>query len=143
MNIEKQTDSESAATPELCGMPLGEEPQNLHCTRSLHDGVHAFVHEGFDYVSLYQADDPKVRDYEHCWTCFELITDANRATGPCSGNYCKDHVGPAQARYRARNGCKVCGYDGPHEMRNYDLLWGEGDIHCGRCGAYVRMFYRD
>lgn len=30
-----------------------------------------------------------------------------------------------------------------HTMRNYTPSWGEGDIHCGKCGEFVRTFSRD
>lgn len=27
-----------------------------------------------------------------------------------------------------------------HEIRNYSMMWHEGDIHCKLCGTYVRMY---
>lgn len=30
-----------------------------------------------------------------------------------------------------------------HEIRNYDIVWGDGDIHCTECGTRVRSFDRD
>lgn len=27
-----------------------------------------------------------------------------------------------------------------HEVRNYDLMWHDGDVHCKKCGAYVRTY---
>jgi len=26
------------------------------------------------------------------------------------------------------------------EMRNYEAMWHEGDIHCARCGEFIRRF---
>lgn len=26
------------------------------------------------------------------------------------------------------------------EMRNYSMLWHEGDIHCAICGKFIRTF---
>lgn len=33
-----------------------------------------------------------------------------------------------------------CGAVGEVEMRNYEVAWHEGDVHCARCGAYIRRF---
>lgn len=27
-----------------------------------------------------------------------------------------------------------------HELRNYSMMWHEGDIHCGKCGTFVRYY---
>lgn len=27
-----------------------------------------------------------------------------------------------------------------HEVRNYNPTWHDGDVHCTRCGAYVRTY---
>lgn len=35
--------------------------------------------------------------------------------------------------------CLKCGST-EFEMRNYSMMWHEGDIHCARCGAYIRRF---
>ncbi len=35
--------------------------------------------------------------------------------------------------------CPDCG-SAEFEMRNYSLLWHEGDIHCARCGKFIRTF---
>lgn len=29
------------------------------------------------------------------------------------------------------------------EMRNYDLMWGDADIYCLKCGSFVRYWDRD
>lgn len=37
--------------------------------------------------------------------------------------------------------CPKC--DAPpseHEVRNHDLMWHDGDVHCTKCGAYVRAY---
>lgn len=38
--------------------------------------------------------------------------------------------------------CPKCGDDNPdhREMRNYSMMWHEGDIHCTNCGAFIRYF---
>lgn len=39
--------------------------------------------------------------------------------------------------------CPKCGSPpNEHEVRNYDLIWGDGDIHCCICGTYVRGYDR-
>jgi ribosomal protein S27AE len=35
--------------------------------------------------------------------------------------------------------CPDCGND-QFEMRNYSLMWHDGDIHCARCGKFIRSF---
>ena len=35
--------------------------------------------------------------------------------------------------------CPACGST-DFEMRNYERMWHEGDIHCARCGQYIRRF---
>lgn len=35
--------------------------------------------------------------------------------------------------------CAGCGST-DFEMRNYELAWHEGDIHCARCGKFLRRF---
>ena len=35
--------------------------------------------------------------------------------------------------------CPNCGST-DFEMRNYDMAWHEGDIHCARCGRFIRRF---
>lgn len=27
-----------------------------------------------------------------------------------------------------------------HELRNYNMMWHDGDVHCIDCGTYVRMW---
>lgn len=38
------------------------------------------------------------------------------------------------------NRCKKCGYSGQLIMKNFDAVAREADLHCGQCGAYVRMW---
>ena len=35
--------------------------------------------------------------------------------------------------------CPDCGST-EFEMHNYELAWHEGDIHCARCGKFIRRF---
>lgn len=35
--------------------------------------------------------------------------------------------------------CPDCGST-EFEMRNYSMMWHEGDIHCARCGKFIRKF---
>lgn len=40
--------------------------------------------------------------------------------------------------------CPHCGANKSHqEVRNYDLIWGDGDVYCCSCGGYVRSWDRD
>ncbi|MEK7640658.1 MAG: hypothetical protein AAB389_01530 [Patescibacteria group bacterium] len=37
--------------------------------------------------------------------------------------------------------CPKC--DAPpsrHEVRNHSVIWHDGDVHCTKCGTYVRMY---
>ena len=37
--------------------------------------------------------------------------------------------------------CPKCGAPpSEQELRNYDRMWGEGDLYCKKCGTYVRGF---
>ncbi|MFB3779679.1 MAG: hypothetical protein ACE141_18820 [Bryobacteraceae bacterium] len=36
-----------------------------------------------------------------------------------------------------RDTCPKCGST-EMELRNYSMLWHDGDVHCAVCGAYVR-----
>lgn len=37
--------------------------------------------------------------------------------------------------------CPHCGAPpSEHEVRNHSLMWHDGDVHCRRCGGYVRMY---
>ena len=38
-----------------------------------------------------------------------------------------------------RNRCKKCGST-ETVMKNYSMMWHEGDIYCAKCGEYIRMF---
>lgn len=35
--------------------------------------------------------------------------------------------------------CPECGSE-EFEMRNYSMMWHEGDIHCAKCGEFIRTF---
>lgn len=35
--------------------------------------------------------------------------------------------------------CPVCGSH-EFEMRNYSMIWHDGDIHCALCGEFIRVF---
>lgn len=40
-----------------------------------------------------------------------------------------------------RNHCPVCDSTSrDHEVRGYNMMWGDGDVYCMKCGAYVRMW---
>lgn len=37
--------------------------------------------------------------------------------------------------------CPGCGAPpSQHEVRNYSLMWHDGDVHCTKCGTYVRPY---
>lgn len=37
--------------------------------------------------------------------------------------------------------CPKCGSPpSDHELRNYSMMWHEGDIHCVKCETFVRSF---
>jgi uncharacterized Zn finger protein (UPF0148 family) len=37
--------------------------------------------------------------------------------------------------------CPKCGSPpSEHEVRNHSLMWHDGDVHCTKCGAYVRSY---
>lgn len=37
--------------------------------------------------------------------------------------------------------CPECGSPpSDHEVRNYDMMWHEGDIHCSKCNTFVRYY---
>lgn len=37
--------------------------------------------------------------------------------------------------------CPKCSASPEHyEIRNYDMMWHDGDIHCGQCGEFIRSF---
>ena len=40
---------------------------------------------------------------------------------------------------RAGTKCPECGST-DFEMRDYELMWHEGNIHCARCGHFIRHF---
>jgi hypothetical protein len=34
---------------------------------------------------------------------------------------------------------ETCGQKpGEYEIRNHSLMWGEGEVHCLRCGTFIR-----
>ena len=37
--------------------------------------------------------------------------------------------------------CPNCGAPpSEHEVRNHNPMWNDGDVHCTKCGAYVRTY---
>jgi hypothetical protein len=41
------------------------------------------------------------------------------------------------------NDYKKCPVDPNHKgyvVRNYDMMWHDGDVHCAECGAYIRTY---
>jgi hypothetical protein len=43
--------------------------------------------------------------------------------------------------YAGSPNCPKC--DAPpseHEVRNHSLMWHDGDVHCKKCGTYVRDY---
>lgn len=37
--------------------------------------------------------------------------------------------------------CPKCGLDpSQFEVRNYDEMWRDGDVHCTGCGTYIRAY---
>lgn len=132
MNLQK----EHTDTDEQCNVVLGQKK----CARDIHtSGPHVVRYDtGEEY--LYDYDDHSQMISGICKTCYEPLTDFNKSERPGCYGYCKLHGESAFERYFARNGCKKCGFVGPHNLLNYDMMWHDGDIHCGRCGAYVRMY---
>lgn len=40
--------------------------------------------------------------------------------------------------------CPQCGAEPKdQEVREYDMMWGEGKVYCKKCGAFVRHWDRD
>jgi hypothetical protein len=39
----------------------------------------------------------------------------------------------------ANTKCPECGSE-QFELRNYSMIWHDGDIHCARCGKFIRCF---
>ena len=53
---------------------------------------------------------------------------------PNDGGECMTLLGP-------KVNCPKCGSPpSEHEVRNHSLMWHDGDVHCTKCGAYVRMY---
>ena len=50
----------------------------------------------------------------------------------------EEKANPDSALTVANTACE-CGST-EFEMRNYSMMWHEGDIHCARCGKYIRAF---
>lgn len=49
--------------------------------------------------------------------------------------------GVSHALHSGSPNCPSCGAPpSEHEVRNHDLAAHDGDVHCKRCGAYVRMY---
>ena len=39
------------------------------------------------------------------------------------------------------NNCPKCdSLPSEHEVREYDMMWHDGDVYCRKCGSYVRMY---
>lgn len=119
-----------------CDVMLG----NKNCVRAIHtSGPHVVrYNSGEEY--LYDHDDPSQMISNLCKTCFEPLTEVNKSKRQGCYGYCKLHDGPAADRYFELRGCKKCGFAGPHNLLNYNMTWRDGDIHCGRCSTYVRMY---
>ena len=45
-------------------------------------------------------------------------------------------IGHAVSDHKA---CPKCGSK-EYEVRNYDEMWRDGDVHCADCGTYIRMY---
>ena len=41
---------------------------------------------------------------------------------------------------RIQNYCMKCETSGKAEVRNHSAIWGDGDVYCSNCGAYIRMW---
>lgn len=125
---------------ETCDVLVGEK-LDRPCERPKdHKWAHAVGLAPDRHTIFYDREDPTQSDFDNCRTCLEPITDQNRATGRASALYCLACIGPVQEAAREANRCKACGFEGPHEMRNYSMMWHEADIHCGRCGAFHRYW---
>lgn len=46
---------------------------------------------------------------------------------------------PNSIMANGRTPCPKCG-SFSREMRNYSMMWHEGDIHCAACGTFIRYF---
>jgi hypothetical protein len=42
--------------------------------------------------------------------------------------------------FSSKSTCQKCGAVGKTELRNYSMMWHEGDIHCTVCGAFIRVY---
>jgi hypothetical protein len=51
----------------------------------------------------------------------------------------KDGVYRDNAVAVANTQCPECG-SREFEMRNYSMMWHDGDIHCAKCGKFIRRF---
>ena len=124
---------------QICNLTLGEDGQHT-CQRSKgHDGPHVYRGYG-NYPFMYATEDPQKTVYGYCHDCYSKIVGDNKGTGFGSALHCAEHLGPVQEAHRIANSCKACGFPGPHQMRNYSMVWHEADIHCGSCGAFVRYW---
>jgi hypothetical protein len=126
-----------------CATPLGKDKIYLCQREPNHNGVHAHCFLSNLDPILYQKDDPTQFATGHCHICFVQLTDDNRGTGLASALYCRDHLDEGRAPTLKHNSCKKCGHDGmnpSHDIRNYSMMWHDGDVHCGKCGAHVRSW---
>jgi hypothetical protein len=124
---------------ETCDFAIGDNAQ-FTCEREKgHSDPH--VHRGYgNYPFMYATEDPRKTVYGYCHDCYAEIVGDNKGTGVGSALHCAEHLGPVQEAHRIANSCKACGFPGPHQMRNYSMMWHEADIHCGSCGAFVRYW---
>lgn len=55
-----------------------------------------------------------------------------------------DKFEPGHILYQGSPNCPKCGaLPKEHRVVNYDLICGDGDVVCGKCGTYVRRYDRD
>ena len=49
--------------------------------------------------------------------------------------------GVGHGLYPGSPNCPKCGAPpSEQEIRNHSLMWHDGDIHCKKCGTYVRVY---
>ncbi|TSC89292.1 MAG: hypothetical protein G01um10143_673 [Parcubacteria group bacterium Gr01-1014_3] len=50
----------------------------------------------------------------------------------------KDYL-EARRKAGSKLNCPDCGSD-QYDVRNHSIMWGDGEIHCAKCGTYIRDF---
>jgi len=40
--------------------------------------------------------------------------------------------------FRPKDRCPKCGKKKHTERRNYDMMWGEAELWCGKCNVFIR-----